>query len=255
MLSYNDVGHGSVLVLLHGFCESKELWRDFEDSLSAKYRVISIDLPGFGESRLEVESLSIGYMAEQVKELLDDIEVTDCVMVGHSLGGYVSLDFAERYPECLQGIGLFHSTAFADSEEKKVNRNRIIEFIETRGLEPFVTSFVPPLFAAQDVDGLEEEVEKVIEIARKTNPVAALETTKAMRDRKDYSDVLTDLHCPVLYIVGKEDGAVPMEASLAQCHLPKDAVVHFYEQTGHMGMIEKKEDSIKAVGAFMEYCL
>lgn len=253
-LSYSDTGQGEVVVLIHGFCESRALWNDFENFLSKKYRVICPDLPGYGESRLDVTQVNMSYFAEELKTLLDTLSVETCTMVGHSLGGYVALAFAEKHPEQLKGIGLFHSTAFADTEEKKGNRNKTIQFIEENGVDTFATSFVPPLFDRATREKHGYEIDSLIKIARNTDPLAVIETSKAMRDRPDRTSVLERMQVPVMFIIGKEDGAVPFESSLQQISMPKESVVHIYEKCGHMGMIEKKEETMKAVYSFLEYC-
>ena len=253
-LGYTDTGKGEVVVLIHGFCESRTLWKDFEEALSVKYRVICPDLPGFGESRLAVDSVSMEYFAQEIKIFLDDLNIEKCTIVGHSLGGYVALAFAEDSPEILNGIGLFHSTAYADTEEKKLNRNKTITFIKENGVDVFALAFVPPLFNTDSRNKYSEEIATITKVAKNTDPLAVIETSKAMRDRKDRSEMMSQLNVPVLYIIGKEDNAVPLEISMQQCYLPNDSVVHILEDCGHMGMVEKKKETIKAIDNFVAYC-
>lgn len=253
-LSYTDTGEGEVVVLIHGFCESRTLWKSFEEELSAKYRVICPDLPGFGESRLTVETLSMQYFAKEVERLLEDLNIDKCTIVGHSLGGYVALAFADKAPQRLNGIGLFHSTVYADTEEKKVNRNKTISFIEDNGVDVFALAFVPPLFNLDSRNKYSEEIAAITKVAKNTDPLAVIETTKAMRDRVDRSEMMSQLNIPVLYIIGKEDNAVPLEISMQQCYLPNDSVVRILEDCGHMGMVEKKQETIKAIDNFVAYC-
>ncbi len=251
-LAYNDQGAGKAIALIHGFCENKDLWRDFETNLSADYRVLSIDLPGHGDSGSGTRDLSIEEMARKVKELLEAIQVRECVMIGHSLGGYVTLAFAEKYPENLLGFGLFHSTAFADTEEKKRNRDRTIEFIEKHGMDAFADSFVAPLFYPKNRERLSAEIDQLKDVCRKMEVKTVVATTRAMRDRKDRIEVLRRTKLPVLFIIGREDNAVPYEKSMEQCYLPEKHQVRVLEETGHMGMLEKKEDSLGAIRAFLQ---
>lgn len=253
-LSYTDTGEGEVVVLLHGFCESSAIWCDFERELSKKYRVISPDLPGFGDSRLMVDAVSMEYFAAEVNGLLNELSITTSTIIGHSLGGYVALAFAEAFPSKLKGLGLFHSTAFADTDEKRVNRNKTIKFLEDFGVDTFAVAFVPPLFNEVSRSKYAEEIANITKVAKNTDPLAVIETTKAMRDRVDRSALLSTLDIPVLYIIGKDDGAVPLESSLLQCALPKESVVHIFENCGHMGMVEKKNETIKAIDGFLTYC-
>ncbi len=255
MLEYNDSGNGFPLVLLHGFCESKALWKYCEKELALHCRVITPDLPGFGESRLVEMNISMDYFADQIKELMDDLKIEKCVMVGHSLGGYITLAFAEKYENRLQGFGLFHSTAHADSEERKDNRNKTIAFIEKHGVPLFGQSFVAPLFSLRNRDRLKTEIEELIQIAASSSEIGVIETTKAMRDRPDRTEVLKKSNVPVLYVIGKRDTTIPFEKSLEQCHLPKHSIVHFMQEAGHMGMIENKPESIKILRNYLNFCI
>jgi pimeloyl-ACP methyl ester carboxylesterase len=255
MLEYNDTGHGFPLLLIHGFCESRTLWKYCEKDLSAYFRVIVPDLPGFGESRLEEPEVSMEYFAEQIKELLDALKIEKCIMIGHSLGGYVTLAFAEKYESYLSGMGLFHSTAFADTEEKKENRNRTLDFIQKYGVPLFAQSFVPPLFSLGSKGRLKAEIDDLIHTAAASSEQGVIETTKAMRDRKDRTPVLKSVSVPVLFVSGKRDSTVPIEKTLEQCYLPKHSIVHFLEEVGHMGMIENKEGSVKILINFTNFCV
>jgi pimeloyl-ACP methyl ester carboxylesterase len=253
MLEYNDYGHGPVVLLIHGFLESKELWQGFDLELANQFRVIVPDLPGFGESRFTEDSLSIEYFAECIHELLNILSVEKCVMIGHSLGGYVTLAFAEKYEHKVSGIGLFHSTAFEDSIEKKANRNRIIKFIEKHGVAAFANSSIPPLFPASSRETYKEEIANLIRIASSSSQDAVIETVKAMRDRKERIDLLKKITIPVFFIIGKEDSSVSLEKSLAQCYIPTHHVVHILENTGHMGMIESKLETIAITREFIRF--
>lgn len=255
MLAYTEQGTGFPLVLIHGFCESKKIWQHFMGPLSRHYHVIAIDLPGFGESTHDVRYYSMEAMADAVCQLLVKLDIKKCVMVGHSLGGYVSLAFAEKYGDMLSGMGLFHSTAYADTEEKRQNRNKTIDYIERHGVEAFIKPFVPPLFFMRNRQRLEAEIALMTEIGLETPLETVLHVSKAMRDREDRSELVANLTIPVMYIIGKEDGSVPFEFSIKQCSLPKRSVVYIFEETGHMGMFERAPETLKAVEGFVNYCL
>jgi len=254
VLNYTDTGNGPVVVLLHGFCESNSLWNFFSSGLSKYYRVICPDFPGFGETPFLQDEISIEELADHVKYLIDDLNISVCTLIGHSLGGYVGLAFAEKYPEKLNGLGLFHSTAFADSDQKKVNRNKTISFLEEHGIKKFAQSFVSPLFAPEKRTMFSEDIENLTKVCASSNNLAVIAVTKAMRDRLDRTEVLKNLEIPVLYIVGKEDTAVTLESSLAQICFPKNAIVHLLDNVGHMGMIENKSFTFKAVKTFTDFC-
>ena len=252
LLSYRDEGNGTPLVLVHGFCESKEVWKDFSAILSSKFRVITPDLPGFGESKLEDPNTSMDYYADKLHALLNHLNIHKCILVGHSLGGYIGLAFAEKYEHRLWGLGLFHSTAFEDTQEKKDNRDRTIKFVEKHGVEAFASTAVTPLFYPPKREELKKEIELMIRIAAGSSKEGVIAAAQAMRDRKDRTNVLKKIKCPVLVVVGKEDQAVTLEKSLQQCCLPHHSVVHFLADAAHMGLFERKKDTLKIVEGFGE---
>ena len=251
-LPFHDSGTGNTVVLLHGYCENRHIWSSFVGHLDQKFRVITLDLPGFGNYSKPVEDYSIEAMADYVYQALTDLEMVKCVLIGHSLGGYVALAVAEKYPDLLLGLGLFHSSALADSPAKKESRDKTIAFLHEHGLEKFIDSFVAPLFYEGNRERLKAEIDALTEMGKKTNPEAAIEVTKAMRDRPDRTHVLRDAEFPVLFIVGKEDSAVTLEQALEQCHLPQNGTTLFLSQTGHMGLFERPYETQQAVEKFAE---
>lgn len=252
LLNHSSTGNGPVVVLLHGFCENHLIWKSFEAELAKSYWVICPDLPGFGVSRLEQEESSMEYMAGKVYELLDHYGIRSCVMIGHSLGGYVTLAFAEKHGEVLEGIGMFHSTAYADTEERKDARNRSYAFIEKRGVSPFVETFIPPLFQLRHRERLSAEIRETIDQAASSSKKGVLATILAMRDRPDRSTLISQLAMPVLYIIGQQDNSIPYEKSMEQVQLLQQPHVHLVEDCGHMGMIEKPEETLEVVRRFLE---
>jgi pimeloyl-ACP methyl ester carboxylesterase len=240
------------LVFLHGFCESKEIWAEFTKPLENKFKIIALDLPGFGENIQHIEDYSMESMADYVKQKLDELQVKKCVLIGHSMGGYVSMAFAEKYGQMLNGLCLFHSSALPDTDEKKENRNKTIEFVEKHGVDKFMQSFVEPLFYVDNRKKLRKEIDKMIEIGKSTPKQSITKGLAAMRDRPDRTSELKKIKCPVLFLFGKEDGAVPLDKALEQCHLPTNSMTNFLGKTGHMGMFERTYETRKAIEKFAE---
>jgi pimeloyl-ACP methyl ester carboxylesterase len=152
----------------------------------------------------------------------------------------------------LKGFGLFHSTAFEDTEEKKRNRDRTIEFIGRHGMDAFADSFVSPLFFHKNREALSKDIRFMQEICRNTNSEGVVATVKAMRDRLERLETLKHAKVPVMFIIGKDDSAVPLEKSLEQCYLPAKHQVCILSDTGHMGMFEKVEESKASVRDFLK---
>jgi len=253
-ITYSDKGSGPVVVLLHGFCESKEIWKSFSESLSTSYRVICPDLPGFGESPLDTDIISMEWFAAELHALFKLLQIKEYVFIGHSLGGYVGLALAEKYSIELKGLCLFHSTAYADSEERKTNRDRTYAFVKKYGAELFTQSFIEPLFLLKNRQILKESIIELKNIAKQSSEAGVLATTLAMRDRKDRTLVLAALQCPVLLIGGRNDATIPIEKLEEQAQLSSNIQLSVIGDCGHMGMYEQKEETLKVLSTFLTKC-
>lgn len=251
-INFTDEGKGLPLLFIHGFCETHAMWDEFKTPFLQHYRVITIDLPGFGESPLPSDDFSIAAIANNVIDFLAAQKINKTVIIGHSLGGYITLELAKLKPELINGFCLFHSTALADNEEKKDARNKTIEFVEKRGVEIFATSFVPSLFYSKNRKNLTSEIDKAVAIASQTPLKTLVAYSRAMRDRNDRTDVLANFENPIQMIAGDKDTSVPLEKIEPQFLLPKRAMVKVLDNTGHMGMFERKEETQQALQDFLK---
>lgn len=242
-VSYQISGTGSCLFLLHGFCEDHTVWDNFRTRFDAQFTVICPDIPGFGDSPT-CEGFRVEMMAAIANHILEAEGIESCYFVGHSMGGYVALAFAEKYAPKLKGLCLFHSQPFADTEEKQQNRRKTIDFMEKWGVAPFVKELIPKLFSAKFIEENDVFIYEFIAKAALYPKEGLIEATHAMIHRPDRSQVLADLDCPVLFIIGGLDEAIPKEASEAQIHLPKSATAIVLNEVAHMGMIEAEEETI-----------
>jgi pimeloyl-ACP methyl ester carboxylesterase len=249
-ISYTDSGFGPVIVFVHGFCETKEVWSAFINSLHSNFRVICVDLPGYGDSPLHAP-LSMESMADSIFDLLQLLGIQKVIIIGHSMGGYVSLAFADRHSAMVAGLGLFHSTTYADSDEKKLQRNKTIKYLEEHGVEAFIKPFVPPLFAAPNRKRCEKAINFLIEIGLKTPEATIIACAEAMRDRPDRSHVLANSMFPVLFIIGKNDHTTKAEDAFIQAQLPYQCYMQMLGDTAHQGMFEREEETLKMIHAFV----
>ncbi len=249
MMHYTKEGHGKPVVLLHGFCESGLIWETFSKKLSENFQVFCPDLPGFGKSILDKESISLEEMAVIFQEWLEENNIKQPIVIGHSLGGYVTLALAELMGAELRAIGLFHSTALADDEAKKEVRNRAIQFVKKHEVKKFTDTFVPPLFDTSSDMAYSDEILKVQKIAEKTSLNGFIAFTEAMRERKDRTQIIQDFGNPTLFLAGLYDQAVPIENSRKHQFWVTDYVE---VACGHMGMFEKPEETLKIVREFCE---
>lgn len=248
---YTDKGTGPVVVFVHGFCESKDIWISFADRLSINYRVVCLDLPGFGESLLDREQVSMEWFADEVHKLMKLLNIHTFTFVGHSLGGYVGLAYAEKYAQHLSGLCLFHSTAYADSEERKINRDKTIAFIHKYGADMFTQSFIEPLFLLKNRQALKNEIAELKSIAKQSSEKGIIATTGAMRDRIERTHVLVELKIPVLIIGGKNDATIPINKLEELALLSKTIQLAAIEECGHMGMYEQKEKTFEVLKNFL----
>ncbi len=239
-------GTGEVLLLLHGFCETSMIWDDLRASLSLKYKVIALDLPGFGASALPASAFSIADIADQVMTWLYENHLPPLIVLGHSLGGYVALSMAKHHESYLTGIGLINSTVFADSEEKKANRNKTIEFVKRNGVKPFIETFVPGLFA----DKADPAIPFVHRIASDTRQETLVAYAAAMRDRPDQLEFWQNTTLPKLLVYGGRDTIVPVEISRKMTVNAGNLKYWELPETAHMGFLEAKEECLAAISGF-----
>ncbi len=245
--------HKNTIVLIHGFCEDYHIWDTYTEALSAKYQVIAPDLPGFGRSEVQ-EEISIEEMATGVQAILQREKIEQAVIVGHSMGGYAGIAFAELYPEMLRGLILFHSTTYADDEEKHKKRTATIKSFEKYGTKPYLTGFFPALFTQSFAQQNPEVVAAVKVRANRLTPQALIAATNAMMYRPDRSEVLQTIACPVSFIIGKQDAFVPYQQNLKECYLAPRAHLSLLADVGHAGMFEAPEKTLAIVTDFVRYC-
>lgn len=253
-LYFNSQGQGETLVLVHGLCEDSRVWDTIFAALQAKHRVVSVDMAGFGKSPLDgsKELESIDDIADRLAFTLQQNGIQKCCLVGHSMGGYVTLAFAQKYPDMLTGWGLFHSTAYADTDEKKENRLKQAEFVGENGTEPFVKVLIPSLFAASQ--NHTAQIENSLARAKECTPFGIMNALLAMRQRPERLDVLKTSKVPVLIIAGAEDGVIPVDKLSYQASLPQRCQFELFEKSGHMGMVEEPQKSINVLNNFMAFC-
>ena len=252
-VSFSDKGKGRVIVLLHGFLESLEIWEEFSTKLSKHFRVISIDLPGHGKTPCIGYIHPMELLAECVKSVMDSLELRRYVVVGHSMGGYVALAFAELFPQNVSGLCLFHSTAMPDSAEKKKDRDRVADIVK-KDHKQFVSDLIPKLFAQENIPLLKSAVDKAKQIALNTSKEGIVAALLGMKERPSRELVLKNAKYPVLFIVGKKDVLLAWDNLLLLTSLPKKSFNTVLEHAGHMGFYEATEETMKAVRKFSRMC-
>lgn len=238
MLNYEIEGKGTEnLVLLHGFMENLSIWDDMIPFLSENFRLIKIDLPGFGKSDVVAEVQTSEIMADEIKKVTDELALTEFHLLGHSMGGYISLAFAEKYPEFLKSFTLFFSTYFADDDVKKETRKKGLRIIK-ENLRAFVNAGVPNLFNPNEHDILESKIKLAKETAYQSPVEGVLASQKGMIERADRKTILENFEGKILVISGKHDSAVNTKKTIE--NLPDRTNIKSYIlDCGHNGHWEK----------------
>jgi pimeloyl-ACP methyl ester carboxylesterase len=237
---YRTIGAGKPVVLIHGFAEDGDVWKNQIEFLKDHFYLIIPDLPGSGKSEL-INDMSIEGMAEVIKSILLNEKTETCSMVGHSMGGYITLAFAEKYPVMVTSAGLVHSSAFADSEEKKANRLKSIEFVKKNGAYEFLKAVIADLFTETRAAANPEIVDLQIEKSKNFTDEAIIAYYQAMINRPDRTHVLKSFPKLLLFIIGEHDKALPFEQSMQQCYLPSISYIHILRNSAHMGMFEEAD--------------
>lgn len=251
-ISYNLYGDGHAVLLIHGFGEDGSIWNEIAETLAEHYKLIIPDLPGSGKSEMLIgENISIEDYADGIKAIVENENIQTLVMIGHSMGGYITLAYQEKYPSDCRAIGLFHSTAYADDESKISTRLKSIQFIKEHGSKAFLNTSIPALFF--DAQASKSEIQKLLQTGCAINSKALIQYYHAMISRRDSSENLKNLEIPVLIIAGKHDKAVPVEQSIQQSHLASICDFHILKKSAHEGMFEEKITSMKILANFLHF--
>jgi pimeloyl-ACP methyl ester carboxylesterase len=251
-LEYEIRGSGLPVMLLHGFTEDRQIWNPLLSGMEEKYQWILPDLPGSGMSPINPSVTSLRDYALVLHAIQEKENLERMVLIGHSMGGYISLAFAEKYPEKLLGLGLFHSSSYADSPEKKESRDKNIRFIAKNGAWPFIEQSIPGLYSETYKTENPEEIQKQVSRYANFSADSLVLYLEAMKQRPATTAVLNSITKPVLFIMGEEDKAVPLKDALEQCHLPRISYIHILTHTAHMGMIENTLLCNSIVDQFLE---
>lgn len=248
-ISFTDQGKGTAVVLLHGFLENQTMWDNFVPELSKKHRVITVDLLGHGDTECLGYVHAMEDQADMLYALLLHLKIRKVVLVGHSMGGYVALAFAELYPDYMKGLFLLNSTSRADSDERKANRDRAIVAVK-QNYTAFVRMSIANLFAEENRKRLADVIEKVKEQALKTPLQGIVAALEGMKIRKDREVILHFAPYPMQLVLGKKDGVLLYEDNIDQIEETKVELITFPD--GHMSHIENEAALLQAMLVFLK---
>jgi pimeloyl-ACP methyl ester carboxylesterase len=246
-LSFQERGTGKTLCFIHGFPFNQKLWDGYAEKFSDQYHVITPDLPGLGKSPALSKAFSIDQVAGTLLNFISQRSLQHIALIGHSLGGYVALSMVKQNPTLFSSLILFHSTAYADSAEKKEARSKTVEFVERNGALPFTSNFIHPLF----VNKHHPAIERVRKIANEATFEAVIGYTLAMKDRQEQIKTLESFENPTLFLAGKNDPGIPVDSVLKQGSHCKKPEIHILDKVAHMGMFEAPDDTSAKIKGFL----
>lgn len=241
-----------VVVLLHGYLESLNVWDDFTGLIQPYTRVIAPDIPGHGISEIKGEVHSMEFLADVIHGALKESGVEKCTVAGHSMGGYVALALAAKYPKMLDGLVLFSSTPNPDSPEKREMREREVQVV-LGGKKELLSRTLPGKgFAAENRTKFADAIEDLAEQVMLTEDEGIVALLRGMEERPDMNEMLRNLKVPQMFILGRKDEYITPEIADAMIGNHPQAKVVWLENSGHMGFIEEPQASAEALLDFME---
>ncbi|MEO8235929.1 MAG: alpha/beta hydrolase [Flavobacterium sp.] len=250
-ISYSDAGKGTVIVLLHGFLENATMWDSYISAFAEKYRVVTIDLLGHGKSECLGYVHTMEDQADMVYAILQHLKIRKSIFVGHSMGGYVALAFAELYPENTKALVLLNSTTYADDHERKINRNRAIKMAH-KEYTSLVQISIANLFSIDNRESFISEIEQVKKEALKTPLQGYIAAQEGMKLRKNKEHLLHLTSYPKLLILGKKDGVLNYNDNIKQVEETNVPLISFPD--GHMSHIENRDELEKVLLTFFKSC-
>jgi len=238
--------------LLHGYLESAAVWNGFGEKLASEFRVISVDLPGHGQSDIIAETQTMELMAAVIKDLISSLGLQKVFLTGHSLGGYVTLAFLELFPEYFAGYCLFHSHPLADSPEAIKNRHREIKLVQKGMKDRMYPANVTKMFATTNIEKFSESIQRSKEISSRISGEGIIAVLRGMIARPSRVDFMENGIVPCLWILGRMDNYIHCESIISKVSLPPNATMVVLENSGHMGFIEEEEGSFHVISEFVQ---
>lgn len=248
-LHFKDKGQGKNIVFLHGFLEDLQMWDRLCKNFSKTHRVILIDLLGHGKTGNLGYIHSMESQAEMLKFLLDHLGIEKCILVGHSMGGYVSLAFADAFPDQVLGLCLMNSTAMEDSDEKKINRDRGISAVK-QNHRTFIRLAIPNLFSEKNRGLYSKQIAEITQEALKMSQQGIIAALEGMKIRSNKVHILEEADFPVLMIIGEQDPALDFNSSLQQASINTVEKVIFPD--GHMSHFENEHELWEALQTWVD---
>jgi pimeloyl-ACP methyl ester carboxylesterase len=238
-MEYDDAGRGRPMVLLHAFPLAREMWRPQVEALRDDCRLLAPDLRGFGGTGPFDGPPSVERMADDVAGLLDALRVSEAVVAGLSMGGYVALAFARRHGGRLRGLVLADTRAEADGPEARANRDKLIAFARDHSAADVIDQLLPKMVSEETRTRRPEVVAEVRRIASAQPPAGVIAALQALRNRPDATRGLELITVPTLVVVGRDDALTPPAVAQALAAGIRGADLATLDGAGHLSNLEQ----------------
>jgi pimeloyl-ACP methyl ester carboxylesterase len=252
-LGYDDHGVGLPIIFLHAFPLNRSMWTGLTTALlhEQRFRLVTLDWRGFGESGLNDSVSTMEQFADDVAALMDKLGMPQAVLCGLSMGGYVAFAFLRKYPERVRGLILCDTRPGADTAEARANREQVARLVEEQGVEPFADLQIPRLLSEhthQHHPEIELRVRQMINVA---TPAGIAAGSRGMAQRTDATDLLATITCPTLVVVGEHDSLTPPAVAQTYASRIPGAQVAVIPLAGHLSNLEQPDAFLEAVRPFL----
>jgi pimeloyl-ACP methyl ester carboxylesterase len=251
-IAYSDEGKGPAVVMLHPFPLNRRAWDEQMAALKDRFRVVAIDFRGFGESEPPGSPYSVDEMASDVRELMRSLSIDKAVLVGLSMGGYVSLAFYRQYKDAVAAMVLADTRASADLPEARSRRLESAARVEQSGTAAAVEELIPRLVGEQTLRSRLDVVERVRRLAQATSAAGFAAAQRAMADRADSTPMLSGITCPVIFVAGDQDTITPPSEAEAMQEKTPGAQLRIIQGAGHLSNMERPAIFNDALAEFLE---
>jgi 3-oxoadipate enol-lactonase len=250
-LAYDDEGTGAPLLLVHGFPLGRWIWDGQRRALASRWRVVTPDLRGQGDSEVTEGPYAMGQLADDLIRLCDALRLERFVLGGLSLGGYVAFELWRRHPDRIRALILCDTKARADSPEERKNRQAGAELALTKGTEAIVAAQLPKLLGHTTLSSRAELCDAVRARMLRTDPRGIAATQLAMMDRPDSMATLRTITVPTLVVVGAEDATAGPAIAREMAEAIPGARLTEIEAAGHLSSVEQPEAVTAALRRFL----
>ena len=251
-ITYTDSGKGAVVVLLHGFLENKHMWNEIIPEISKNKRVLAIDLLGHGHTECLGYIHPMELMADAVTAVLKTLRIRKITLIGHSMGGYVSLALAEKNRKMIRGLCLLNATAASDDTSRKKLRERANKMAQINLSNIVRMSFIN-LFSERSKKIFNPEIQLALSEALQTSLQGYSACQEGMRIRPNRLSVLKNNHFKKLFILGKKDPVLPVNKGIKEAEETQSETVVL--SGGHMSHIENSEELVRVLNIFIRQSL